>query len=572
MTNGGEDGAVLRRSLPGWRWSIPSGLVLLVAAVYARTGHFASLDFDDGEYVFANPNVLGGLTARGVTWAMTAFHSANWHPLTWISHMADVSLFGPEPGAHHLVNVLFHAVGAVALFLALRAATRAVWPSAAVAALFAVHPLNVESVAWISQRKGVLSTLLLFLAIGAYVSWTRRRGWPRFLLAAVFLGLGLLAKPMLVTAPLLFLLLDFWPLERVRAGERWTSLLLEKTPFFLLAAGASAATLLAQTRWSAVASVAKFPAGIRVANALVSAVAYLRDAVWPAGLACFYPHPATIDASVGALRTAGAAMLLAGLTAGAVAVRKTRPWLLFGWAWYLVGLLPVIGIIQVGSQARADRYAYVPMIGIFVAVVWEVAARVRERRVAPQLAAGGAAAALAALSIAAFVQVGTWRDAGTLYTHALEVTGHNWLASNNLGIFRLSQDEPARALATFEEAARMRPEYEQAWFNQGVALTRLSRNAEAVRVYRRNLELDPSNTDGWINLGLTYLDLGRLPEALQAYEKALTQRPQDPLALSGAAFARASLGDSASSLAYLARLEQVDPDRAAGLRRDLSIR
>jgi tetratricopeptide (TPR) repeat protein len=541
-----------------------------VAVLYARTARFASLDFDDQEYVYDNPNVLCGLTGESVAWALTAFHSANWHPLTWISHMADVDLFGTKPGPHHLVNVAFHAANAVLLFLVLEAATSASWPSAAAAALFAVHPLNVESVAWISQRKSVLSTLFLILAIGAYTRWSRG-GRPRDgVFTALFLALGLLCKPMLVTAPLLFLLLDFWPLSRRGEDAALRELMLEKIPLLVLAAGAAAATLLAQARWNAVAATANFPTGARISNALVSLVLYLRDAVWPMRLAAFYPHPASMGKTIGVPAAIAAAVVLLAFTGLCVMLRRSHPWLLFGWAWYVVALVPVIGLVQVGSQARADRYTYVPMIGIFVAAVWEIAAQVKARRLVPRAAAVIAVVALGSLSFLSFSQVATWRDAEQLYTHALRVTRSNWLATNNLGNFWLERGELQKALPLFREAARIKPDYEMAYYNEGVALMRLSRPADALLAYRENLRLDPSNTDGWINLGYVLLQLGRVPEGLQAYETALSQRGEDPLGLYGAAAARAALGDQRGAALYLGRLERVDLARASELRKALA--
>ncbi len=551
--------------------AVTIGLALLVAAIYAQTRAFDSLDFDDQEYVYANENVLAGLSARSVAWALTAFHSANWHPLTWISHMIDVQLFGPEPGPHHLVNATLHAANSVVLFFVLKAATSAFWPSATVAALFAVHPLNVESVAWISQRKSVLSTLFLFLAVGAYVSWTRKKDIRRGLLVALWLGLGLLCKPMLVSAPLLFLALDFWPLGRTLDAAR-RSLLVEKLPFFAVAGGAAVATALAQSAWKAVGSTARYALGDRVANAIVSAATYLRDAVWPAGLACFYPHPATLGERPSGLATVVAAAVLAAITGWSFAARRHRPWLLFGWSWYLIALGPVIGLVQVGSQARADRYTYVPMIGVFVAAVWEGASRLRARRIPVAVGATAGVLILAALGARAFVQAGTWRNGETLYTHALRVTRNNWLASNNLGNFWLSRQQPERALAAFREAARMKPDYEEAYYNEGVAFMTLSRPADAVAAYRESLRLSPSNTDAWVNLGFALLSLRRVPEGLQAYEKALSQRPDDPMALHGAAVARAVLGDSVTAAQYLARLRRVDSARAAELERSLGMR
>jgi tetratricopeptide (TPR) repeat protein len=277
---------------------------------------------------------------------------------------------------------------------------------------------------------------------------------------------------------------------------------------------------------------------------------------------------------VGLGRALGAEGILAAITIFTIVLRRTRPWLLFGWTWYLVALLPVAGLVQVGSQARADRYAYVPLIGIFVAAVWEVASRLEAWERGPEgrkkAAPAVGAIAVLLLAMAGYRQVGDWKDGETLYSHALAVTRGNWLAANNLGTYWLAKNEPARALPFFEKAIQIRPDYEQAWFNQGVALIGLNRQPEAVRVFRRNLELEPGNTDGWVNLGLTYLDLGRLQDALIAYETALKQRPTDAMALTGATFARAFLGDAAGARAYLARLQQVDPERAKGLEPELA--
>ncbi len=548
------------------------GLVLLVAALYARTFQFAAQgDYDDDEYVYTNVDVLQGVTAEGVRWAVTAYHAANWHPLTWISHMTDVELFGREPGPHHLVNAGFHAANAVLLFFVLRVATGAFWPSAIVAALFAVHPLNVESVAWISQRKSVLSTLFLFLAMGAYVSWTRHRGLGRASLVVLLLALGLLAKPMLVTAPLLFLVLDFWPLKRLESLSDLRPRLLEKIPLFAVAAGSSAATLIAQKAGGAVASTTDYPIVERIANALVSTVLYLRDAAWPGRLACFYPHPASIGERTSLLEAFGALILLLVFTVLAVVSRRTRPWLLFGWTWFLIALAPVIGLIQVGSQSRADRYMYVPMIGILVGVVWEIASRAGENLAARRAAALAGAATLAIFAAIAFVQIGTWRDGETLNTHALRVTHRNWLAANNLGTFKMKKNDMVGALASFQDSARFKTDYEEAYYNEGVALNALGRYPEAVEAFHRNLDLAPRNTDGWDHVGYALVALKRYPQALKAFETALSQRPNDAMALHGAAAMHDTLGDRNGALQYLARLEQVDDVRAMELRRDMGL-
>jgi tetratricopeptide (TPR) repeat protein len=557
------------------RWTngaIVALLVLVVAALYGRTSGFAAQHgYDDDEYVYANPHVLGGLTVAGIGWATTAYHAANWHPLTWMSHMTDVSLTGTDPGHHHLVNAGIHALNTAVLFLGLRAATGACGPSAIVAALFAVHPLNAESVAWISQRKSVLSTLFLFLAIGAYVSWTRNRGVLRRVLVVLLLALGLLAKPMLVTAPMLLLILDVWPLGRL---ERWADLrprLMEKVPLFAVAAGSIAATLLAQRAGGALADSTDYPLGERVANALVATVMYLRDAAWPTGLACFYPHPASLGERTSLLAAGSCALALIAITALVVAARRSRPWLLSGWTWYLVALAPVIGLVQVGSQSRADRYTYVPMIGIFVAVVWEIASRVGERQPARRVATLVAAVTLGVFTALAFLQIGTWRNGETLNAHALRVTKRNWLAANNLGIYRLNKDDMAGALAAFRDSARLKPDYEKAYYNEGLALNALARYPEAVEAFRRNLELAPDNTDGWDGVGYALVALHRYPQALKAFEVALSQRPDDPIALHGAGAMHLSLGDPNGALPYLSRLERVDRERAAELRSDMGL-
>jgi Flp pilus assembly protein TadD len=543
------------------------GLVVLVAGVYGQVGGHQFVDFDDSEYVYENPNVAAGLSGPAFAWALTAFHSANWHPVTWMSHMLDVSLFGLSPGPHHLVNAAFHAANAVLLFLVLETATAAFWPSAVVAALFAVHPLNVETVAWISQRKGVLSTTFLLLAVGAYARLAGQ-GRKRTLVVAALLALGLLSKPMLVSAPLLLLAMDFWPLNRGETSTR--QLLVEKLPYVSLVAGVSVLTVLAQAAGNAVAPVATYPIGERVANALVSVARYLFDFLWPASLACFYPHPASIGTSTNLLAAAAAAALLLAVTILVFRLRQSRPWLLFGWAWFLFSLAPVIGIVQVGSQSSADRYMYVPLIGIFVAVVWEAAETLRRHRPLTRIAAAACALVLGAFGVLAFRQTATWRDAETLYNRALSVTRDNWLVTNNLGTVYMRRGEQAGALARFRESARIKPDYEEAHYNAGLALTALQRPAEAVDELRINLDLAPGNTDGWASLGYALMSLGRAAEARRAFDTALSQRPGDAMSLHGAGAASTVLGDFAGAERYLARLELVDKERASELRRGLA--
>ena len=549
------------------------GLVALVLAVYWGSGTHGFVNFDDGEYVCENPNVAAGLTAAGVRWAFTAFHAANWHPVTWLSHMLDVTLFGTRPGPMHRVNVLLHLADTLFLFGALRALTGALWRSAFVAALFGVHPLHVESVAWISERKDVLSALFLLVTIGAYAAWARERRRRQFAVALAACAIGLMAKPMLVTTPVLLLLLDVWPLRRFDGATREAkrAIFVEKVPFLVLAAGAAIATWLAQSRAGAVAMRETFAPSQRLANAIVSYARYLFDTVWPAHLAVFYPHPSSIGDSVPAAQWIPSAAILALLTALAFRERARRPWVAFGWAWYVVSLAPVIGLIQVGSQARADRYTYIPLVGIFVAVAWtagEIVSRLRLHRAAPVAAA---AAGLAALALVARAQNGYWKDEVSLDTRAIAVTRANWAAWNNLGKHYLGTDLP-RSASCFRRAIGYKADYDVAWFNLGVAQGGMGQDAEAIASYRRSLDLDPANADGWANLSFEYLAVGNHAAAGAAADEALRRRPGDPRALASVAFSKSALGDRAGAMRAIDRLRTIDLVLARKISADLGFR
>ncbi|HET7452344.1 MAG TPA: tetratricopeptide repeat protein [Thermoanaerobaculia bacterium] len=539
------------------------GLAALVVAVFWGSGTHGFLNFDDGEYVSENAHVAAGLTAAGVRWAFTAFHAANWHPVTWLSHMLDVEFFGMNAGAMHRVNVALHLANTLLLFAVLRRWTGALWRSAFVAALFGVHPLHVESVAWISERKDVLSTFFLLATIFAYAEWTRRRRFRWLAAALAACAFGLMSKPMLVTTPLLLLLIDAWPLRRFdgASAEARRRILLEKIPFVLLAVGAAVATWVAQSRGGAMAAGSTFPLAQRIANAVVSYARYLVDTVWPARLAVFYPHPASVGDGVPAISWVSSAALLVVLTGIVVRERSRRPWLAFGWAWYLVSLAPVIGLIQVGSQARADRYTYVSLVGVFVAIAWTAAELVRRFRVPRAVVATAAAATLGALALAARVQNGYWTDEVSLDAHAIAVTHANWVAWNNLGKHWMDTDLP-RAAGCFRRAIGYKEDYDVAWFNLGVVQGGLGQDAGAIASYRRSLDLDPANVDGWANLSFEYLTVGNRPAAAAAAEQARRLRPDDPSALAALALSRAALGDRAGAERPLDRLRAVDPGLA----------
>ncbi|MBI5071133.1 MAG: tetratricopeptide repeat protein [Deltaproteobacteria bacterium] len=551
---------------------IAAGLAALLAAVYAQVGGFAFVNVDDQQYVTQNRHVLRGLGWDGVAWALGSLHAANWHPLTWLSHLLDVSLFGAWAGGHHLVSAALHLASTLLLFHLLHRTTGAAGRSALAAALFGLHPLRAESVAWVSERKDVLSTLLLLLLLVAWVRYAegRRRGW--YLAALGLLALGLMAKPMLVTAPALLLLLDAWPLGRTappEAGGRrpLVRLALEKIPFAALAAASAAVTLYAQARGQAVNALAEVSLGQRVANALASTVRYLGDTLWPSGLAYFYPHPVLAHGGTPAWQAVLSAALLLALTAAAWRLRARQPWLLWGWVWFLVTLLPVIGLLQVGVQARADRYTYVPHLGLVPALVWGAAAAAERLRLPRALAAAGAVAVVLALAVASWQQVGTWRDSVTLHQRALAVTERNWNAWVGLGDAYQGQGRLEEAVACDLEAIRLYPGLAQAWNDMGVAQARLGRPQEALASFQRATRLQPASGDAWVNLGTAYGAAGRLPEAAAALQEAVRLRPGDPVALESLGVTWFFLGDRPRAEATLREVRSLDPAGGARLER-----
>jgi tetratricopeptide (TPR) repeat protein len=505
---------------------VAAAIVLAVVAVYARTAGFAFV-FDDDQYLVQNTALRGGLTLRSLGWAFTSLTASNWHPLTWISHLLDVALFGMQPGPHHLTNLLLHAAGAVLLLLALRALTGALWPSAFVAAAFALHPLHVESVAWVSERKDVLSGVFWMLTLLAYARYARRPSAGRYALVAAAFALGLLAKPMLVTLPFVLLLLDFWPLGRLAPrGDRTRAALLEKLPLLVLSAASAVVTYEAQWRAGAIDAWGEHPLGWRVGNALLSYVAYLGKTIWPSGLAAFYPASV---APIPALPAVAALLLLLALTVAAVALGARRGYLLAGWLWYLGTLVPVIGLVKVGSQSMADRYTYLPLVGVFVAVAWGAAdAAGRMRRGRGALLAWGAAVWLAAMAVVAAVQAGTWRDNLTLYGHAVAVTEGNYFMEANLGTRLLAAGRTQEALGHLEEALRIAPAYPEAHNALGWALTQAGRLREG-ETHLREATGKPGYLEAQCNLAENLARQGRAAEAFAIYDAALRRRPDDPV-------------------------------------------
>ena len=462
------------------------GLVALAAAIYWPVGGFGFVAYDDQAYLSGNEMVRRGLSWSGATWAFTTLTAANWHPLTWLSYLLDVKLFGVDPGWHHRVNVVFHAANGVLLFAFLRRTTGSLWRSALVAALFVAHPLHVESVAWISERKDVLSTFFWLLAMLAYAAYVQRPNRWRYLAVAALFVLGLLAKPMVVTLPFALLLLDVWPLRRRPA-------LVEKLPLFAISALSCVTTWVAQARSGAVRGTQWLTIPVRVENALASYAVYLGKTVWPESLAALYPHPGYQAGGIPGGQIALAVAVLVVVTAVAIRLRRSVPAVAVGWCWYLGTLVPVIGLVQVGQQSMADRYTYLPLIGIFFAVVWglaALAARVRLGRIA---AGAVASAAVMAFALTARHQAGYWRDSIALFDHAAHVTENNWLAWKNLGAALYESGRRPEALAAFQEEARIDPSDPDAWFNLGMTYGELERHAESAAAFEQALRLDPGD-------------------------------------------------------------------------------
>jgi tetratricopeptide (TPR) repeat protein len=529
-----------------------AGLTLVVFSPALGCGF---VNFDDYTYVSCNPNVTGGLTPAGVRWAFTTTRAANWHPLTWLSLQLDASLFGNSAPAFHFTNVLLHAANAALLFLALRALTGAYWRSAAAALLFAVHPLRVESVAWVAERKDVLSVFFGLLALWAYAGYARRPSAVRYLAVASALALSLLCKPMLVTFPFLLLVLDWWPLARARSVREWGRRAIEKIPLVLLVALSSAATYWAQNREGAVQKLDDFPPSARVANAVVSYGVYLTKTAWPAGLAAYYPHAGT---AWRVSHVAAAGLVLAALTAGAVLLRRRAPYLLAGWLWYLGTLVPVIGIVQVGNQAMADRYSYFPQIGVLVALCWGAAELAGARgRSAALSAAGVVAVVLAVLTVR---QIGVWSDSPSLWRHALAVTGESVTVASNLAETLEEHKQLAEAMPYYRVAVRLDPKSVQARTNLGNALQTQGRLDEAAREYQAICEISPESPVGHTQLGLVYRRQHKLDDAARELDAALALEPERVDAILNRALVEEDRGDFAAAAKLYRRALAVQSD------------
>ena len=533
-------------------------LFLGTIIVYLPALSASFVNYDDPAYVTANAHVLSGLSWENCRWAWTATIEANWHPLTWISHMADVQFFGTNPRGHHLDSVLLHGVNAVLLFFVLVQATGSKLRSATVAALFAVHPLNVECVAWVAERKSLLSMFFLVLALGAYGWYGKRPGISRYGLVAILFALGLAAKPMVVTLPILLLCWDYWPLRRFE-NSSFARLAAEKVPLLALSAASSWITLFAQHSGGAIGNTSLLPLPQRIGNAIYSYVAYLGKGLWPSDLAVFYPHP---EGSLAVWRVLAAAVVLAAISTAAWVCRREREYLLAGWLWYLVALAPMIGIVQVGRQAMADRYAYLPFVGIFLIAVWGCAELFAKIQLSQVAADGIAAAVLIVYASTAFLQINYWHNSLTLFSHALAVTTHNGIAEDNLGEALMQAGRPDLAQPHFAAAAEYIPQLSTAHYNLGVLAQQAGQSEAARHEYELALQYSSDATEtaqAHSNLGFLLLDRTENQAALDQFTAALQINPDKPNSLLGRGIAEYRLANLDGAVADLSRAAQTTP-------------
>ncbi len=586
-------------------------LSAVTLAIYWPVTSYDFINFDDPVYVCLNAHVVNGLSWENVAWAFQTSFVGNWHPLTWLSHELDVQLFGLSAGWHHLTSLLFHAANGVLLFLLLQRMTAAAWRSAMVAALFALHPLHVESVVWIAERKDVLSTFFFMLTLLAYARYAEKAEGRRqkaessntqhatrltfhvsrftfhalrypppsfyYVVALVLFALGLMSKPMLVTLPFVLLLLDYWPLQRLHLStlnsqpsttqppSTLLHLALEKLPFFALTVISCMVTFLAQSEGGAVRPLALFSLTQRVANAIVACATYVQKTLWPAGLAVFYPLPDNI--SVAAAFVAGA--LLLGITAWVVWSARRRPHLAMGWFWFLGMLVPVIGLVQAGMQQIADRYTYLPLVGLFVMVVWEVAERLSGLRRRTAVLTAAASGALLACAVVTTLQLRYWHDSEKLFRHALAVTRDNWLAHHSLGHALLAQGNEDEAISQYQAAAAIQPRPEIR-FILGETLSKRRRYEEAIGQFSEMLKSSPDNVPALVQIGIARALQGRTEEAVRALSEALRIDPADAGAHNSLGNVLAQQGKHEAAVQQFEEAVRLKPDHA-GAHNNLAI-
>ena len=503
------------------KWIIAASLALATLIVYFRTVHYDFVFYDDDTFVYDNPVVKAGLTAAGLVWSF-GMHFANWHPLTWFSYLLDAQLFGMNPGAFHMENVLYHTASTVLLFLALFRMTGRIWRCAVVAAIFALHPLHVESVAWVAERKDVLSTFFEMVALLLYARYAASPTLKRYLLVFLAFSMSIMAKPMSVTFPFLLLLLDYWPLRRFEWPLRWSRVrrpLAEKVPLLLVSAAASVAAMIAQREFGTVATLASLPLITRIDNASTQYLIYIKEAVWPTGLGVLYPNmPVIWDIARSAV------VILSVLTLAVLFFARKRPYLFTGWFWYLGMLVPVIGLVQVGLQSRADRYAYVPLVGLSIVVVWGLADWFEPVPGLHRFRALLTAAVLLAFTVVTWRQVGYWKNSRTLFEHTLAVTQKNYIIRNNLGVILARGGDNAGARFQYQESIMANPEFALPQGNLGEMFLREGNYQAAQSLLEGAVRLKPDFTMAQVDLGAVYVGVGDYLSAIDHLSTAVDRK------------------------------------------------
>jgi len=589
-------------------------LVTLTVITFWQLKDCGFISLDDNIYVYENAYVQSGLNGNSVKQAFSselAKHSGHWHPITWLSLMLDHSIFGLNPHGYHLVNLLFHVMNTILLFLILRRMTKTLWPSAFVACLFAIHPLHVESVAWIVERKDVLSTFFWMLTMGAYSYYVEHPGFRRYCFVLLFFALGLMSKSMLVTLPFVLLLLDYWPLRRfseiipdqkIQAEEfnfvpsdkqkkkskkkdavkeilevkkpadpeyKWSliyPLLLEKIPLFALAIISSIVTYLAAHSAGAIHSE-EMSLGVRIGNAFISYIAYMGKMIWPSNLAVFYPHPGGLIP----WQVLGSVFLLIVITLVVIWKAKKSPYLVTGWLWYLGTLVPVIGIVQAGSQAMADRYTYIPLIGLFITVAWDVPDLLKKWNHRKEILLALSALSILCLSIITWTQVGYWQNSIALFDHTLKVTDHNWLISNNRGIANNILGHYSQAIKDFDRAIEIKPDYAEAYYNRGLSYKGLGNYSQTIEDYSRAIQINARLAEAYNNRGNVYGVLGHYSQAIKDFDRAIEIKPDYAMAYLNRSIAYIRLGDNNLAVNDLKTAAKLGDERAKNFLRSKGI-
>ncbi|MBT6346177.1 MAG: tetratricopeptide repeat protein [Nitrospina sp.] len=546
------------------RIAISLALIVGIFLAYGQVLGYGFLNFDDNRYVTENKHIAKGLTVESVKWAFTQTYISNWHPMTWLSHMLDIEWYGLNPFGHHLTGLLLHIANALLLFTVLLKMTGALWRSGMVAALFALHPLNVESVAWIAERKNGLSTFFWFLTVWAYANYVKNKNNRNYARVVLFMALGLMAKPMLVTLPFALLLLDFWPLNRLgdiknKFLQTLKPLIWEKTPLFLLVIGSSVITYSAQKDWGAMRFTEFSPLYSRITNALVSYLEYLRHIAWPHRLSVFYPHPGD---SLPAWKIGLSGLALLGITLWAMKTLRHAPYLAVGWFWYLGTLVPVIGIVQVGDQAMADRYMYIPAIGIFIAVTWGLPALLEniKQKYLPTLAG----AVLVLLTALTWVQAGIWKNSIVLFEHAIAVVENKTpsfiIVYNNLGHALVKEKRYEEAIVQFQQGLKINPTYAKTYNNLGHAFNELKRYDESIEYFLQAIKIEANYAEAYNNLGNALKQTGRVKESIVYYSEAIRFKGDYAGAYFNLAGALGRQGQSEKAIEQYQKALQIKPD------------